>query len=1081
MTAGLPLLGPAHAGMAAIEFLEAGFRSSPADGWPTLEIRRQSEEPAELGAGEVFTLAFSLTNRGEHALRVQDRMDLPEDWQLVLPLAAFTLAPGETRMRLMAVQTGRQGRAGEYFLHYRVEEVDTLRSSPPLQTRVMLRTVLDLQWVPAGTVPNWMLAGESLEVEMRVVNRGNVPLFLHLQAQEDAGFPGVHLRLTPEQVTLAPQASQWVRLSVDTSATLTRAQRLNLLLMAQARPAEATETDRAESVDTGSVTQRHSIRQVVMGRGGPPVVIRHFISVEVLPSRGGEDPFLRLPMEFTAQYRGSADTDSLQFRLSGNGYLDTQGQQRLQLWLRPPDPWGRGGFGQRDEYGLRYTGPHWSLRVGDQAYRLSPLTADGRYGRGLAGDLHAADAGFRMGMHWVEDAFSQRQGHDLAAYLAWKPKDRHHGTQHTTNNTAQYVTQNSTQHTTNHGTQQHTTSGQTASAYAGQVADIAPTAPGTRYASTRMPLPAPDSLLQEIRLNALWMERGTHADEKAYAAGIFSLQGDLRLREVDRLTMEMGRSFLSYRKNMHLPEWSVTPGRLPAELPPDELPPDVLPPDVLVPLSVGAQAWSVEYHGRLGKTTDVRGSARKAEFGYAGPLADTADYAVAMMSPLNAWLQGGIAWRRHERNLQEVLERGPAHREHFYSSGVNLSLPARLNMSMNLEVMEREDALGDPAYATHEKGLRLGLGQGRESMSWRMELRQGQREQPATGQVLQRDSTGFSLRYHPRRTLQLGVAGQWLQETQPLDLSTWRHARQTSLSVDWQPRPEWGGSLRWSHHTQQQTQETVVTRYAREQVSVGVLHRPSPARQWTFELRQMGGPHQAEQWAYGIHLTQFLSVPIRRKPTLSTLTGQLRWESAPGGEPEVPVAHVVLRAGSAVTRTDAAGRFIFHGMTPGEYILQVEDAALGPEVVWAAATSARVALPGGRTTHAELQLTRAAAVAGDITVVREASTDWRWRTHPENPSSPVGNVMVEMWRPEDPASVLRTLSNAEGAFQFQRLAPGTWMLQVHEGTLSRHHQVHNGLQTLELVPGGQEKVQIQVQPRERRMHMIDGGWLRVSP
>jgi hypothetical protein len=126
------------------------------------ELRSLAPVLAEVEAGDILTLPFRVSERGEERFLYTETLDLPPGWVAVMPTGDFSLAPGTGQTRLLVVQAGAATPAGEYLLRYTVSGVDQPGRRAEAVARVRLRGRAGLQFTPIGAPPARAVAGERL-------------------------------------------------------------------------------------------------------------------------------------------------------------------------------------------------------------------------------------------------------------------------------------------------------------------------------------------------------------------------------------------------------------------------------------------------------------------------------------------------------------------------------------------------------------------------------------------------------------------------------------------------------------------------------------------------------------------------------------------------------------------------------------------------------------------------------------------------------------------------------------------------------------------------------------------------------
>lgn len=326
-----------------------------------IEVRLTSPKLVEASPGTVVTASFLVTNHTAEREEVWESAEAAGTLQLVSPAPASLplsgeLDPRESEPRIVAVAVPAGCPAGPYQVRYEAGARRHPALSDADSFTVVVAPVQKLQ-VMVWQKPDGAIAGDPYSLEFRVLNRGNVAV--------DLDFT---LTTTPD------------------SAVALEPRRLAL-------PAGASGVLRAKVLPPGDLRTITSQSVVLRGRqaglGSQPTLTSQTVVVRVLPRMTGTyDPYNRLPVRLTLGTLGAWGPSSalrLWFEASGSGTIDEAGSRHVDFFVRAPDTRRVERFGLREEYHLAYRDPNWTLRLGDAAFSLSPLTESVRWGRGAQG------------------------------------------------------------------------------------------------------------------------------------------------------------------------------------------------------------------------------------------------------------------------------------------------------------------------------------------------------------------------------------------------------------------------------------------------------------------------------------------------------------------------------------------------------------------------------------------------------------------------------------------------------------------------------------------------------------------------
>lgn len=299
---------------------------------------------------EVVTTVMRVRNRAPVARLLEPELSLPEGWRAITPQFPFRVAPGETAIALVSFLVSERSPAGDHRVRYRVRDRKARSVSAQTSLRVRVLQVWRLQ-VELVQAPTIAIAGEPYSARFSITNRGNAPVtaLFHIDSSQKFSPSPAHGR-----IELQPGQSEIIEAEVSTEDK-GRAVKDRILLTANAAGEE----------------QEHSAKALV----------------EVVPRvMGGDLPDIEIPTRFTTSFGGrlldGERSSGMQIEWAGSGALDDSGDRTLEFLVRGPSMEEETILGLREEIRVDYHGRHMDWRIGDGSYRLSPLTEQGRWGRG---------------------------------------------------------------------------------------------------------------------------------------------------------------------------------------------------------------------------------------------------------------------------------------------------------------------------------------------------------------------------------------------------------------------------------------------------------------------------------------------------------------------------------------------------------------------------------------------------------------------------------------------------------------------------------------------------------------------------
>jgi|GEM_PF-2843351 len=345
-----------------------------------LEVRPASDELLSQEPRQMVTTALQVRNGTGHASQFEARLLLPPGWRLVTPQFPYELRDGEVAMRFLSFFIPAGTASGDYRVTYEVND----RQQPEIRAAYTLPVrVLPVMRLQASVLdsPELVLAGQPYRAVFVIRNGGNVPLIIDYQFKSSLGSI---LEPASGSLDMKPGASQ--RLAVDAkTGTISRPEQDILTLEIHVRGATT-----APEVASSAIKLLPRVSDTAQRYNTIPTVLR-----------------LRGMMRDEEQGRNFG----WQAEAAGVGTIDDAGKRHVEFLLRGPDARNRVIFGTYDEYRGRYWDDNAALSLGDWTYALSPLTENGRYGRGGRAAYHGDR--WSLETYYMEDRFSRAQ--DLMA------------------------------------------------------------------------------------------------------------------------------------------------------------------------------------------------------------------------------------------------------------------------------------------------------------------------------------------------------------------------------------------------------------------------------------------------------------------------------------------------------------------------------------------------------------------------------------------------------------------------------------------------------------------------------------------
>lgn len=322
-----------------------GLNSVEADD-SEIELKPMSPARIKVEPGKVVTLSLVVINHSGTERYFSEELDLPSDWQVIIPTTSFKLGAYDQQVRLISLVVPANSPAGPYRIGYSLTSQDGRRK--------IYQTAIDVEVIAISTLeslieekPQIVIAGDEYIVKIRYMNRGNSRINLDFELKNIPDYP---VEYTPAEMTLEPGASEVLSVTIKTDETLNKAIRHVLIVKA---------------IDKKSL---------VTGRSNT-------ILTDVIPTIAGEYGFYhRIPSQFKIIAGGEGRegdeviNSGLQLEFSGSGSLDEQGKHKVDLSFLTANPYGENFSQYTPDFEFRYANALLDLNAGNRDMVLSPLT-----------------------------------------------------------------------------------------------------------------------------------------------------------------------------------------------------------------------------------------------------------------------------------------------------------------------------------------------------------------------------------------------------------------------------------------------------------------------------------------------------------------------------------------------------------------------------------------------------------------------------------------------------------------------------------------------------------------------------------
>lgn len=344
-------------------------------------LRITSPRLIHANQGEIIFVSALLHNESEEPMSQIIHVQAPDHWLIVPGMTDDTpLLKGESTLRIFGVKVSDLALAGVYEL--------TIASDHSRdQSNVIVQVASKIDFAAELENTKGLLSSERpVELTLNCMNRGNIPLRVHLEA---SGDPACTIEYLQKPFEIEAQDSLKIPLLIIPHLEPEASKQFVLLKITDS--------------DTGEV------------------IYRHTSCLEfVRPGIHRDDACIRIPSTLSLTALGDRGKKVLAIECAGKGYVDTDEKYYLEYLLRQPTETRNVIYNVDQQFFLGVRGSNWNLKLGDTSYELTPLTQRFRYGRGLGFELF--DDHWGIGAHYTQNTFNNSYNpHEMCGYVSLTP------------------------------------------------------------------------------------------------------------------------------------------------------------------------------------------------------------------------------------------------------------------------------------------------------------------------------------------------------------------------------------------------------------------------------------------------------------------------------------------------------------------------------------------------------------------------------------------------------------------------------------------------------------------------------------
>jgi len=349
-----------------------------------LRVRPADREQISSEPRQVVAATFTVENVSRMPIEVESRVVLPPGWQPVMPPAPYTLAPGESALKLVSFTIPEGASGGNYPVRFEARDRHRPGVGDGYGIEVEVAASMHLQVVMLE-LPDFAISGDVIDAAVLLRNAGNVRAAVTFKV-DGRSISSV----TPEEgtVLLEPAETRRVELAVALGKVTRRTMgRITFT---------ATADESSSAVGSGAIQIEPRARA--------------FDALRTLDSR--------VEARFVGRDAPLSNSAGFQPAIWGGGILSEERADTLRYHFRGPDRRASGTFGAAEEYWVRYDNQEFVAGAGDLTYGLTPLTEPGRLGRGAFVGVERDRWG--MNAYGMRDEFGNGQADQIGFGAQWR-------------------------------------------------------------------------------------------------------------------------------------------------------------------------------------------------------------------------------------------------------------------------------------------------------------------------------------------------------------------------------------------------------------------------------------------------------------------------------------------------------------------------------------------------------------------------------------------------------------------------------------------------------------------------------------
>ena len=296
------------------------------------------------------TLIIEIENGENSTSNLKLTAELPRNWNLISISDLGVLEANQKKMVLISFNIPVDNPSGNIAANFTVKNLNGNKIGSK-EVVFNIEPNLELEVYNLYT-SNKVQAGEIIEAKYEIKNKGNVEQEISLSS------------------TNTIKGEKLIKLGPNMTATV-----------------EITQKTDSKYYDFTTIGTSLSAMSITSGKS-----YKAYGSTKVFPTKLKQsDPFFRYPVRFSVNYNSNTFQDEHYSTISGefigDGFLDLDRKNHLNLIIRAPQQKNLKNFGITDQYSLIYKyNNSTTVYLGDHAYYINRLGFDSRFGMGFRVD-----------------------------------------------------------------------------------------------------------------------------------------------------------------------------------------------------------------------------------------------------------------------------------------------------------------------------------------------------------------------------------------------------------------------------------------------------------------------------------------------------------------------------------------------------------------------------------------------------------------------------------------------------------------------------------------------------------------------